>query len=125
MEKISVYCDNADCGACENKCCWNDCDKPCDNKCSSLDYFKNIYSSNDFLIEQLNKKAEELDDWTIMVVVAKIQELIFACGIASDGLNVAIMDISNNQFKNDLKRVKKIVDEALRRGDVCECGYEP
>jgi len=76
MVKVDVFCEFADCGACDNKCCWNDCDQHCENACKELDYFKKVYSSDEFLIEQVEKRVEELDEWILGVALEKIKELL-------------------------------------------------
>lgn len=76
MKDVFMFCENPECGICEDKCC-QDCAERnrCNDKCESLRYKEKIYSSNEFLIDQLEALAEATDNWLIAVAAEKIKSL--------------------------------------------------
>lgn len=75
MRDIWMGCVNEDC-VCEDICCQN-CEKAlsCEKRCESVRYKEKIYSSDEFLIEQLEKLAEHEDNWLIAVAAERIRDL--------------------------------------------------
>lgn len=78
MKDVFMFCENPECVQCAKRdMCCQDCAERnrCDNKCESLRYKEKIYSSNEFLIDQLEALAEATDNWLIAVAAEKIKSL--------------------------------------------------
>ena len=76
MKDIGMACESQDC-VCDDWCC-QECSKAqhCEQKCGAMKYKEKIYSSDEFLIEELYKLAEQEDSWLVEVAAEKIKALV-------------------------------------------------
>jgi hypothetical protein len=73
--QLTMICNNIDC-SCEEKCCQECADVAnCENRCSAVRYKEKIYADPLFLAEELNKLAEEKDNWLIAVAAQRMKDL--------------------------------------------------
>jgi len=76
LEKVPIFCDTGDCGACDGKCCWNDCeDAACQNICTTAKRAHEIYADDNELINELYHVGEREDNWLMVVAAEKIRDL--------------------------------------------------
>jgi len=73
--QLYMFCSDPDC-VCKNKCC-QDCEQnqSCDKACENFKYKQKIYSDNEFLASELNKLADEKDDWLIGVAADIVSQI--------------------------------------------------
>lgn len=75
---LQGICTDGDCPcADEDKCCQT-CDKinDCSDTCDFINYRRQCYDGNDFLIAKLEKYADEKDSWLLYVVAQRLKLMI-------------------------------------------------
>lgn len=80
MKDILLICKNPKC-ICEDVCCQL-CQKlsSCNKKCGNVKYKEQVYSSNHFLVSQLEFEGDEQENWLMYVAAERIRELSQAKG---------------------------------------------
>jgi hypothetical protein len=73
MEVITIICNDPDC-YCEDACC-QECKDilTCPNKCKAVEYQEKIYTNEAYFLDELNKLAEEKDNWLIAVAAEAVK----------------------------------------------------
>lgn len=74
MKDIFMFCDSSPECVCEDICC-QECPKlsSCEKRCKMVRYKERIYSSDEFLAQQLDELAEKMDNWLIAVAAERIR----------------------------------------------------
>lgn len=70
-----MICGDPEC-VCDNICCQECKDRSdCEKKCKNVRYKEKIYTSSQFLMEELERLAEEKDSWLICVAAERLKVL--------------------------------------------------
>lgn len=79
MRDIILLCENPDCPDCgqEELACCQECEEQgvCEKRCGPVRWKQRLYSSDAFLVQELDRLASKLDNWLIAVAAERIREL--------------------------------------------------